>query len=141
MFHIFGRINLYDLQHKRRYHGLTAYGSSKLATIMFTRNLAKHLQGTGVTVNCLHPGVINTNLGGTLKFIKPLLSNAATGARTPIYLALSPEVEKVTGEYFVNCNIQDPSRACQDWHLIDNLIRQSEQLIHEPLAAQLKKVV
>ncbi len=141
MLHIFGRINLNDLQQQQKYNGLKAYGSSKLANIMFTRYLAKHLQDTGVTVNCLHPGVINTNLGGTPELLKPLLSSPEKGAKTPIYLATSPEVETTTGEYFVNCKVKKPSRACHDWGLIDALMQRSEQLIHEPLAPQLKKVV
>ncbi len=103
-----------DLQfEKRPYRGLQAYAESKLGNIMFTYELAQRLQGTGVTVNCVHPGVFKSNLGGTdsrndepflLKFIttlgRPFLADAAKAAERVLYLAASPEVEGVSGRYF-----------------------------------------
>ena len=87
-------------------------GQAKLALILFTYELARRLEGTGVTANCLHPGVVATGLvekdpdySALLRFLyklfKPFLSSPEKGAETSIYLAASPEVEGVTGQYFV----------------------------------------
>ena len=94
-------VDLNDLQGARRYDGYSAYGLSKLGDLLFTYELAERLSGTGVTVNALHPGAVSTKLlhagfrasgGATL----------AEGARTAVYLAASPDVEGVTGGYFVD---------------------------------------
>jgi NAD(P)-dependent dehydrogenase (short-subunit alcohol dehydrogenase family) len=84
---------------------MAAYSRSKLANVMFTLAQARRLEGTGVTANCLHPGVVATNLlPRWLKLIKPLLSrvmfDAERGAQTTLYLALSDEVRGVSGRYF-----------------------------------------
>jgi NAD(P)-dependent dehydrogenase (short-subunit alcohol dehydrogenase family) len=88
-----------------------AYGQSKLANILFTYALARRLEGTGVTVNALHPGVVGTGLaercGGAASFLariaRPLLATPEEGARTSVYLASSPAVEGVSGRYFTKC--------------------------------------
>jgi NAD(P)-dependent dehydrogenase (short-subunit alcohol dehydrogenase family) len=94
-------VDLNDLQGARRYDGYSAYGLSQLGDLLFTYELAERLSGTGVTVNALHPGAVSTKLlhagfrasgGATL----------AEGARTAVYLAASPDVEGVTGGYFVD---------------------------------------
>lgn len=93
------------------YKGFRAYGQSKLANILFTYELARRLEGTGVTVNALHPGVVASGFGQTypgamsflVKVAKPFLLNNEQGARTSVYLASSPEVEGVTGKYFSKC--------------------------------------
>jgi NAD(P)-dependent dehydrogenase (short-subunit alcohol dehydrogenase family) len=113
-----------DLQSTRRYSGMQVYSKSKLANIYFTTELARRLEGSGVTVNCLHPGTVATRYGrdgdasGFLAFgvkvIKPFVVNAQKGARTSIYLASSPEVANVTGRYFVNCRPRTPSKAARD---------------------------
>lgn len=103
-----GRIDFDDLQSKRKYGGMSVYGMTKLANVMFTRELAARLEGTGVTANCFHPGAVNTNFGQnnngpmTLLFrvFKPLMRSPEQGADTLIWLASVPEVEGVSGKYF-----------------------------------------
>ncbi|MBI1258315.1 MAG: SDR family NAD(P)-dependent oxidoreductase [Chloroflexi bacterium] len=104
------KLNFDDLQHQRSYGmgGLNVYGESKLANVLFTNELARRLQGTGVTVNSLHPGMVRTgfgrNNGGMMRLIMPVIQrfgiSEEEGAQTSIYLASSPEVEGVTGKYF-----------------------------------------
>lgn len=99
-------INFDDLQHEKHFGWMDVYGQSKFGTILFTYELAKRLQGTGVTANCLHPGVIGTNLMRELPpvagwFMKLFFSSAEKGAETSIYLASSREVEGVSGKYFI----------------------------------------
>ena len=102
------RLDFDDLQGEKRFSGLRAYGLSKLENLYFTYALARRLMGTGVTVNALHPGVIRSELNRNMppfivwlfnKFVKP----AEEGAATPLYLAVLPEVEGVSGKYFDNC--------------------------------------
>lgn len=93
----------------RKYNSMGAYSASKLANIYFTSELARRLDGTGVTANCLHPGVVATNIfshGGSIgKLIglvaRPFMLSAEDGAKTSIYLATSPKVAEVSGRYFV----------------------------------------
>ncbi len=107
--HYRAKMNFDDLQGKRNYNGFNAYSQSKLANILFTYELARRLQGTKVTVNCFHPGVVRTNLGrgniGIIPFffrsMGPFLLSPERGAETGIYLALSREVDSITGKYFV----------------------------------------
>jgi len=104
------RIDFEDLQGERKYRGMRAYGQAKLAMVLFTYELARRLEGTGVTVNALHPGFVATNIGQNngwlFKLISPLMKLIARrpekGAQTSIYLATSPEVAGVTGKYFVD---------------------------------------
>jgi len=104
--HYPGKMDLETVADPRaRYRSMAAYSRSKLANIMFTIALARRLQGTGVTANCLHPGVVATNLlPRWLQVIKPLLSlvmfDSERGARTTLYLALSDEVAGSSGQYF-----------------------------------------
>ena len=102
------QINFDDLQKQRRYTGFRAYAQSKLANVLFTYELARRLEGTGVTANALHPGLVATNfltnngrLGHFLAFFMRIRGmSSAKGARTSIYLASSDEVEGVSGLYF-----------------------------------------
>jgi retinol dehydrogenase 14 len=99
-------INFDDLQHEKHFGWMDAYSQSKFGTILFTYELAKRLRGTGVTANCLHPGTIGTNLMRELSpvaswFMKLFFSSPEKGAETSIYLASSPEVEGVSGRYFI----------------------------------------
>jgi len=102
------QINFDDLQKQRRYTGFRAYAQSKLANVLFTYELARRLEGTGVTANALHPGLVATNfltnngrLGHFLAFFMRIRGiSSAKGARTSIYLASSDEVESVSGLYF-----------------------------------------
>ena len=99
-----------DLQNARRYRGMNAYHQSKLANVLFTYELARRLEGTGVTANALSPGLVATNLGMNNRGLSPLMKrlvdrmmgiSSEEGARTGVYLASSPTVEGVTGKYFV----------------------------------------
>src|SRR5579864_3279751 len=111
-----GDIKMDDLQAKKNYRPFRAYGQSKLALVMFTYELARRLQGTGVTANCLHPGFVATNIGQggvwlvarpVAKFVLSFLGiSAEEGAKTSIYLATSTDVEDVTGKYFVKSVIR-----------------------------------
>lgn len=116
------RLDLDDLQMERRYGAMIAYSNSKLDNILFTRELARRLDGTGVTANCLHPGTVRTRFGQTgsawLKFglilSAPFLRSPENGASTVIYLASSPDVSGKTGGYYVNCKHREPSAAARN---------------------------
>jgi len=108
--HQAGYIKMEDLQSEKQYKFMRSYGQSKLALVLFTYELARRLQGTGVTANCLHPGFVATNIGqngvGSVgrSIVKLIFSRLGIspeeGAKTSIYLASSPEIEGVTGKYF-----------------------------------------
>lgn len=114
--HKYGEINRNDLNSEKSYNKYKAYSQSKLCNILFTQELAKRLKGTGVTVNCVHPGIVKTDLGRHLvhSYIKKLIDpftyyffkTAKSGAQTSIRLAVDPELEKVTGQYFADCKMQ-----------------------------------
>ena len=99
-----------------------AYAVSKLLNILFTAELARRLAGTGVTANCLHPGFVRTDLGrevtgapgAAVRLVLRFRPGPAAGARTPVYLASSPEVADVTGGYFVKSRLAAPSALARD---------------------------
>jgi NAD(P)-dependent dehydrogenase (short-subunit alcohol dehydrogenase family) len=109
--HFVRAMNLDDLGFERGYGWTKSYGQSKLANILFTYELARRLAGTGVTVNCLHPGMVATGLGSNhgllsrllLPLLRPFSRTPERGAETSIYLASSPAVAGVTGKYFADC--------------------------------------
>jgi NAD(P)-dependent dehydrogenase (short-subunit alcohol dehydrogenase family) len=104
------KMNFDDLQFEKHFQGMTAYGQSKLANILFTYELARKLEGTRVTTNALHPGFVNTGFAKNnnwlvkagMSLLSPIQRSPKQGAQTSIYLASSPEVESVTGKYFVD---------------------------------------
>jgi NAD(P)-dependent dehydrogenase (short-subunit alcohol dehydrogenase family) len=108
--HYKGKIHFDDLQLERRYAAFRAYQQSKLANVLFTYELDRRLQGTGITVNAMHPGLVRTDIakdnGLLFRLFQPLfLMGSRTpeeGARTIIYLASSPEVEGVSGKFFID---------------------------------------
>jgi NAD(P)-dependent dehydrogenase (short-subunit alcohol dehydrogenase family) len=120
--HRYGTLDFDDLQGERRYRGFRMYGRTKLANIVFSYELARRLDGTGVTVNCLHPGAVATGLGrnnGVLakaaySLLAPFLRSPERGAETVVYLASSPDVEGVTGKYFIDCRPRESSRESYD---------------------------
>ncbi len=121
--HNTGKLDVADLQGERGYSGQQAYSQSKLANIMFTYELARRLAGTGVTATALHPGVVRTGFAAEdpppmwkifLPAIRPFLRSPGQGAATSIYLACSPQVEGVTGSYFVGCKPKASSRSSYD---------------------------
>ncbi len=130
-----------DLQSTKRYTGMQAYGRSKLANILFTTELARRLEGTGVTANAVHPGTVATGFARDgdangvfafgVKVIKPFVLTPEKGARTSIYVASSPEVAGVTGGYFVKCRQTKPSGAALDEAAAAQLWAASEQLVSE----------
>src|SRR5271169_4352090 len=111
-----------DLQSAKSYNGLRVYGRSKLADILFTRELARRLAGSGVTANCLHPGFVATRFGdhsgGLLSFgvrvAKKFALTPEQGAETIVYLASSPEVAGISGGYFHLCRPATPTQEAQD---------------------------
>ena len=114
MLHRFGNLDFDDLHAARRYSMWRQYGASKLATIVFTYELARRLENTNITANCLHPGVIGSNLESNPRWLRPFLASPETGARTPVYLASSPELEGITGRYFIACSPRDSSPASRN---------------------------
>ena len=104
-------IHFDDLGGERSYGGMSSYGQSKLGNVLFTYELARRLAGSGVTVNAVHPGAVATNLarnngaivGTAWKLAGTFMRSAEKGARTQIYLASSPEVDSITGKYFIDC--------------------------------------
>ena len=125
-----------DLQYRGRYRGFQAYGRSKLANLLFTYELARRLEGTGVTVNSLHPGLVATNFlanngfrGRAMNlFVRLLGRSPEKGARTITYLASSTDVEGVTGQYFVDEGLVASSPASHDRDDALRLWRESEEL-------------
>ena len=99
--HLGGHIDVTAIEKREMPSGWGAYSNSKLALVMFTYELARRLRGTGVTANCLHPGGVATGIWRIPPvLLRPFLKSAKAGAETSIYLASSPEVENVSGEYF-----------------------------------------
>jgi NAD(P)-dependent dehydrogenase (short-subunit alcohol dehydrogenase family) len=117
------RLNFSDLQFEKGYSAVMAYSRSKLANILFTRELARRLTGTGVTANAVHPGFVRTrigdNVGGIRSVIFGLLKfstarSVKKGAEGVVYLAAAPEVSSVTGTYFFDCRPHRPTHAAQN---------------------------
>jgi NAD(P)-dependent dehydrogenase (short-subunit alcohol dehydrogenase family) len=118
-----GRIAFDDLNGERRYGGWRAYGQSKLANILFTRELARRLDGTGVTANAVHPGVVATGFGrnnkaGWMPYLqalyRPFSRSAGKGADTLVWLATAPRLEDVTGRYFMDRSERRPAPQALD---------------------------
>jgi NAD(P)-dependent dehydrogenase (short-subunit alcohol dehydrogenase family) len=130
-------INFDNLQFERgRYNGVEAYRQSKLANILFTKELARRSSGSGVTSNCFHPGGVRTNLvqGSAWYYrliwaiINPFLASPRKGADTAIYLASSSEVAEISGKYFVNKKPVIPSKLADDHYTAARLWKISEEL-------------
>jgi NAD(P)-dependent dehydrogenase (short-subunit alcohol dehydrogenase family) len=127
---------LEDVQAERGYSGMKVYGNSKLANILFTRGLKRRLEGTKVTTNSLHPGVVRTGFGlnsvgifkHLVKLAAPFMLSAEGGARTSVFLASSPEVEGVSGRYFIKSKVAKESRAAQDDAATEKLWQKSAEL-------------
>lgn len=125
--HRFGTIDFDDLQSEQRYRGipimaaLQVYGGSKLMNLHFTTELARRLEGSGVTANALHPGAVATQLGqnnGAIGqivtgMLRPFFRTPAQGAATSIHVATAPELADVSGKYFADCKEVAPSRSAR----------------------------
>jgi len=124
-------------QDERSWRPMSAYRNSKLANVLFTRELARRLHGSGVVANCLHPGGVQTELGRELplpmklgwKLISRSFVTPQEGARTLVYLASATEVGEVSGEYFANCRPARTSPQASDETLARALWLQSERLV------------
>ena len=117
------RLDFDDLQTRRGYVGFPVYSKSKLCNILFNRELARRIAGSGVTANCLHPGFVATRFGDdsgglmrtVLKVAKPIGAiSPEEGAKTIIYLASSPNVNNVSGEYFYECKPATPTAEARN---------------------------
>jgi NAD(P)-dependent dehydrogenase (short-subunit alcohol dehydrogenase family) len=139
-------IDFDDLMSVRNYRVMRTYGRSKLANILFTRTLAKRLAGSNVTANCLHPGLIATGIGQTNALARLVWRlvvrvrggiSVEEGARTSVYLATSPEVEGLSGGYYVKCRLaelQTRAEAVSD-AVGERLWRVSEELVGLPCSS------
>jgi len=142
--HVGASMSFDDLEGRKRYRGWTAYGQSKLANLLFTFELARRLSGSKVTANALHPGFVATGFGRNNRGVAGAAVALAQrmgaitpeeGARTSVYLASSPEVDEVSGKYFVKCAIAEPSRAALDEEAARRLWAVSAEMVRFPIAA------
>jgi retinol dehydrogenase 14 len=133
-----GRIDFDDLQGARNYSGQRAYNQSKLANVMFSNELARRLKGAGVTANSVHPGVVRTNFGAEdqawfftviSRVVRPLLKTPAQGAQTPIYLASSPDMDGITGQFFANRKPKTANKLAYNTDMATRLWQVSAELV------------
>jgi NAD(P)-dependent dehydrogenase (short-subunit alcohol dehydrogenase family) len=139
------RLEMNDLQFERRkYRGIAAYAQSKLLMNAFTFELARRLAGTGVTANCLHPGVVATNIWSAnpapliakliIAVMKPFMLTSKQGAEVPLYLATSPEVAQVSGEYFIKSRPAKSNPLSRDPKLMSEVWQCTGKMTNLPLA-------
>ena len=134
--HHSGKIDFEDLSAERAFDAWKAYSQSKLANVLFTCELARRLAGTGVTANCLHPGMVRTGFcrQGPRSFFfqnwlgRMLLLSPGKGADTAIWLATSPEVKGKSGGYYRKRRLEDPSVAARDPNIARRLWALSERM-------------
>ncbi len=120
--HTMAKPNWDDIENKKKYDFARVYAEAKLYTLMFSNELAKRLEGTGITSNAVHPGLVGSNFGKTSKnwyeyvimLVQPFLISNEKGAETSIHLASSSEVENISGKYFAKKKITNPSSTSQD---------------------------
>ncbi len=120
--HFGGHVDFDSMRCEKPYRASRSYSQTKLAQVLFTYELARILKGTGVTVNCVHPGAVRTNWGSSggrafalmMKVVRPLLASPEKGADGPVYLASSPNVERVTGKFFSKTREAQSSKESYD---------------------------
>lgn len=125
-----------DLQAAKGYSAIRAYGRSKLCNILFTRELTRRWNETGVTANCLHPGFVATRFGddsggflsGVVRIAKAFAIVPEKGAETIVFLASSPEVAAISGEYFYQCRPATPTAGARDDAAANRLWNESAKL-------------
>jgi retinol dehydrogenase 14 len=136
--HSMGRIDFDDLMAERKYSGQQAYNQSKLANVMFTYELARRLEGTGVTANALHPGMTSTGFGAedTARGWGPIISvmrlfmrSPERGAETSVYLASSAEIDGVSGRYFADSKVKASHKSSYDTAITTRLWQVSSDLV------------
>jgi NAD(P)-dependent dehydrogenase (short-subunit alcohol dehydrogenase family) len=141
------RLEFDNLQGERRYGFLNAYFRSKLENIIFTVDLAKRLQHTGVTVNCVSPGPTRTGFGDNMtgwpalfpRLLKPLFPSPDKGARTLIYLATAPELAGVSGRFFLRQRARRTKPVTRDSEVAARLWRISAGLVGLPIEGQVAR--
>ena len=135
--HKTGKIHFDDINLNKGFNVIKAYSQSKLANVLFTRELARRVKDRGITVNCCHPGAVATNIGidrdtgfgkTVTRLLKPFFQTPEQGARTAIFLASDDSVSDVTGEYFYKCRIAKSSKRSKDMELAKKLFEFSEEL-------------
>ena len=135
--HRFGRVDFDNLNHESDFGWMKVYGQTKLANILFSFELARRLEGTGISVNCLHPGGVRTRLGAhnaprihrlVMWLATPVLRSPEQGAHTSVYLASAPAVAGGSGEYFANCKPASSSKEARDPEVAKRLWQVSERL-------------
>lgn len=140
-----GKIDFDDLMGERRYSGSRAYDQSKLANVMFTYELARRLEATGVTATVLHPGVTRTAFSAEdpahafapiVAVLRPFMRSPERGADTAVYLASSPEAEGVTGRYFANRKARKSHKSSYDTATAARLWQVSADLVGLPVEAR-----
>lgn len=138
--HKVGRIHFNDINLEKGYNVIKAYSQSKLANVLFTRELASRLRNMKITVNCCHPGAVATNIGidrntgfgkTITSLLKPFFQTPAEGARTAIFLATDDSVGNISGEYFYKCKIASSSKRSKDMELARRLFELSEELVQK----------
>ena len=136
--HKTGKIHFDDINLTKGFNVIKAYSQSKLANVLFTRELARRVKDRGITVNCCHPGAVATNIGidrdtgfgkTVTRLLKPFFQTPEQGARTAIFLASDDSVSDVTGEYFYKCRIAKSSKRSKDMELAKKLFEFSEELV------------
>ncbi|WP_207308682.1 SDR family oxidoreductase [Marinobacter caseinilyticus] len=135
--HTMGKIHFDDLNLTKGYRVMRAYSQSKLANMLFTRALAKRLDGAGVTVNALHPGAVNTNIWPGNRWYEKVVSSvirlftisADEGSRTTTWLASAPELEGETGGYYQDCKPQKTKSSARDDNAAEQLWAVSEKMV------------
>ena len=142
--HFFAFFDIDKLVNPSRYQDLIVYGRSKPANILCSNELADRLKPFGITSNCAHPGTVASNFAGNgngitalfMKLFRPFFNSVEQGAATSIYLATSPDVEGVSGKYFVNCKPGRTSAASKDrdsgkalWALSEKLVLKKNDLL------------
>lgn len=138
--HKTGKIHFDDINLHKGFNVFKAYSQSKLANVLFTRDLARRVKDRGITVNCCHPGAVATNIGidretgfgkTVTKLLKPFFQTPEQGAATAIFLATDESVKDITGEYFYKCKIAKSSKRSKDMELAKRLFEFSEQLVQQ----------
>ena len=149
--HKTGKIHFDDINLTKGFNVIKAYSQSKLANVLFTRELARRVKDRGITVNCCHPGAVATNIGidrdtgfgkTVTRLLKPFFQTPEQGARTAIFLASDDSVSDVTGEYFYKCRIAKSSKRSKDMELAKKLnisvekVREVYKISQDPVSLE-----
>jgi NAD(P)-dependent dehydrogenase (short-subunit alcohol dehydrogenase family) len=138
--HKTGKIHFDDINLHKGFNVFKAYSQSKLANVLFTRELARRVKDRGIAVNCCHPGAVATNIGidretgfgkTVTRLLKPFFQTPEQGAATAIFLATDESVKDITGEYFYKCKVAKSSKRSKDMELAKRLFEFSEQLVQQ----------